>query len=457
MKKSKFSRICKIMLAALVLAGVLPAIAAESGQINYQARLLDAYGRRVNSTVDLSFKIYDAATDGTLLWSETQAGVVVQDGVYSVILGSQTPIPASVFGSASAYLELGIAGETMLPRQQITASAYSLVARTIMGSNVYENQASGNVGIGTMAPASKLDVNGTVQATGLKMTTGATAGYVLVSDEGGAGQWQAISTVITEADPIHTNWVKVVFAPATNDIWNAIGLRAKQSDVSAATNDLWGAVNARVLAATYSAATGDIWNAIGVRALQSDVSAATNDMWNNAARGIDARLLRSGDQMTGYLTNLVGFVGNGAGLTNISSGGISLTSVVHKVGDTMTGPLVISNNLTVTGKTIYTPSAYTTVAVDTVISPDQAIKMITSDADVVMTASQPIAAGTDGQMITLIYRGVHSVVLTNNPGSLYLDENVSFTMSDNDIIQFVYSAIGFWSEVHRADNAVFIP
>ncbi|MDO9542146.1 MAG: hypothetical protein Q7J98_07470 [Kiritimatiellia bacterium] len=301
-------------------------MAADTGQINYQARLLDSYGRRLNTSVDLSFKIYDAVSDGNLLWSETQAGVVVQDGVYSVILGSQTPIPASAFAQNGIYLELGISGETMTPRQQITASAYSLVARTIMGSNIYENQDSGNVGIGTITPAAKLDVNGAIQATGFKMPTGATPNYVLVSDADGIGTWQSMSIVITESDPIHTNWVRTVFTPATNNIWSAF--------------------DNRVLASTFNTATVQLWSAVSARALQSDVSAATNDMWDN---GINIRVPLAGGIMTGLLTNLVGFVGNGAGLTNVPSSGVVLTGYVQRAGDTMTGALIVSNNVTVTG------------------------------------------------------------------------------------------------------------
>lgn len=49
---------------------------------------------------------------------------------------------------------------------------------------------SGNVGIGITTPSQKLDVSGTIQSTGFKMTTGAAAGYVLTSDSSGNGAWQ---------------------------------------------------------------------------------------------------------------------------------------------------------------------------------------------------------------------------------------------------------------------------
>ena len=53
---------------------------------------------------------------------------------------------------------------------------------------------NGNVGIGNDTPAQKLDVNGTIQTTGFKLTTGVGNNKVLTSDENGVGTWQAASS-----------------------------------------------------------------------------------------------------------------------------------------------------------------------------------------------------------------------------------------------------------------------
>ncbi len=59
---------------------------------------------------------------------------------------------------------------------------------TVSGSNMY-TEVAGNVGIGTTSPEAELDVTGGIKANSLKLTDGASEGYMLVSDVDGDAIW----------------------------------------------------------------------------------------------------------------------------------------------------------------------------------------------------------------------------------------------------------------------------
>jgi len=102
------------------------ALAAAPGEINFQGLLLDSVGEVVNGLVDLDFELFDAASAGTSLWSESQPDVSVLDGVYAVALGAITPISAAVLAGGSVWLEITVDGVTLAPRQPLRAVPYAL-------------------------------------------------------------------------------------------------------------------------------------------------------------------------------------------------------------------------------------------------------------------------------------------------------------------------------------------
>jgi hypothetical protein len=101
----------------------------ETITIPYPGRLTDEAGRAVEGVCDFSFAIYDAATEGNLLWSEMQSGVSVQAGSLITVLGSRQPIPAAMMEGGERWLEVAVRGPgqadlvTMSPRQQLRADA----------------------------------------------------------------------------------------------------------------------------------------------------------------------------------------------------------------------------------------------------------------------------------------------------------------------------------------------
>jgi hypothetical protein len=97
---------------------------ATPGTISYQGMLNDAAGQPVNGNTNITFRLYSASTGGTALWTEahTDANAVpVSNGLFNVLLGSLTPVPASVWSNANVYLGVQVGGDAeMSPREAVS-------------------------------------------------------------------------------------------------------------------------------------------------------------------------------------------------------------------------------------------------------------------------------------------------------------------------------------------------
>jgi hypothetical protein len=114
-----------IIMTTALAVHAFPASADLPQTINYQGYLADSGGEPVNGSVNMTFGLYTAAT-GTAapLWTETQGTVSVVNGVYSVILGSETPIGLPF--DAQYYLGVKVgADQEMTPRQALTGTPYA--------------------------------------------------------------------------------------------------------------------------------------------------------------------------------------------------------------------------------------------------------------------------------------------------------------------------------------------
>jgi len=145
--------------------------------INYQGKITTLEGALIDTAISMQFYIYPTiGGPAGYLWAETLSTVVVEKGVFSVLLGSVNPIRNSVFSGETRYLELIIGdGSVMYPRKAIVSvgyafrsaesdtSEYAHYATTdndwnidTSGFNVY--RMTGNVGIGTAIPQARLEV-----------------------------------------------------------------------------------------------------------------------------------------------------------------------------------------------------------------------------------------------------------------------------------------------------------
>src|SRR6185437_7776425 len=83
---------CAVLMALLAGSGAWAATNPTTQTLDFQGYLRDASGTEVNGPVTITFRIYNAATAGSQLWTETQALTVV-NGSFFANLGSSTTNP----------------------------------------------------------------------------------------------------------------------------------------------------------------------------------------------------------------------------------------------------------------------------------------------------------------------------------------------------------------------------
>lgn len=167
--------------------------------MNFQGRLTNSAGNVVaNGSYNMIFRIYDAASGGTLLWTETRETtdrVTVTNGLFSVKLGEVTPLSASTFSSNSTlYFEIQLANPAtatcstagcatyeaaMTPRSQLATSAYAFNATNAETATAATTAttASNATNLGGVAAANyaRLDVGNTFNAANTVSATSANA------------------------------------------------------------------------------------------------------------------------------------------------------------------------------------------------------------------------------------------------------------------------------------------
>jgi len=161
MKKITKAILTVFALLIVIFVSSVASYAAVPHLINYQGRLTDTSGVPLNGTYDLTFRIYDAEAAGNLLWQETHSAVLIQKGIFSILLGSVTSLDLPF--DKVYFLEIKVGSEVMSPRQRITSAGYAIRAEKAEDANTISNFSVST----TPAPNSLLvlDSNGRLPAS----------------------------------------------------------------------------------------------------------------------------------------------------------------------------------------------------------------------------------------------------------------------------------------------------
>lgn len=122
-------KICIQVFAALAIGlcfGLQVAAQSGANTLSIQGTLKRDNGRSVDDgNYPMTFKLYTSATGGMAIWTETQPSVRLVGGLYSVLLGSVTPLTAAFDAPYWLGVTVG-AEEEIQPRTPLTAAPYAL-------------------------------------------------------------------------------------------------------------------------------------------------------------------------------------------------------------------------------------------------------------------------------------------------------------------------------------------
>jgi len=120
-----FRSIPVVIFIALLLATVSSAEVPHL--IRFQGKVTEKAGAPLDGQYDLTFRIYNGETGGSLMWSETQMDVPVNNGVFTALLGNVNPVDLPFNEPYWLSVEVNDDGE-MEPRQSITSVGYAIHA-----------------------------------------------------------------------------------------------------------------------------------------------------------------------------------------------------------------------------------------------------------------------------------------------------------------------------------------
>lgn len=173
----------KWVLAWLVaLTFSLPAKALiQPLTMNFQGKLINpATNNPQTGNVNLVFNLYSAQTGGSAIWNESQNSVALNNGVFTVELGTYTALPRDLFLGASVYLGVTVSGDTeMLPRTRLVMSPYAFTANQLSDTN--EVRLIAGPTYSTFTSAGNLSTPGGIVASSGSFANGITVSSVTIT------------------------------------------------------------------------------------------------------------------------------------------------------------------------------------------------------------------------------------------------------------------------------------
>lgn len=374
--------ICLLFFAFGLLAP-RSADAAIPKYLNFQGKLTAVSGGTnvADGTYAMQFKIYDASTSGSLLWTETFdqpsgacAKVQVTSGVFSVKLGTCNALTIDVTGG-SLYLSVNFAptgtsydGE-MSPRKQLVASAFAFNANNLVGDGKIDITNTSSTQLAVKYDASnKLELSVASNGTSTFTASGTTARFAFSGGNLGVGDTTpAALFTVGNGDLFQVNSSGAIAAAAGITSSGAINFSGLSTNGVVYTSGGTGTLNAEAQLSVTRGGTGasssqGAINAISQLTTNGDLLYHNGTNSTRLARGNDGECLTSttttiqwGSCGTGGASSLQSSYGADSDGSNAT---ISLTTADDSI--IITNP---SSNGTDSAFTLQIDQANTTAAV----------------------------------------------------------------------------------------------
>ena len=308
-----------IVSFALLFSAVLMLVATDAqadvpALMSYQGRLQNSGGAPLDGTFSISFTMYDAASGGSAVWTETQS-VVVNEGLFIVVLGAVTPTPTDLFSAPVRYLGIKVGADPeMTPRRQIVAAAY---ARHAQSADVATGIADGAIVDADISASANIDP---AKIAGTALTVG------------GANTFSGDATFLDSAMVVSGN--KVVIgrnsAPAANDVLGLKRSLASSAVSSGARIDLANSGTGKLIGLSSTAdAAGDFATGVfGNGSAEGDSAFGVYGVASSAATNIGVY-----GTVNGNTGGKIGVMGEAAGGFNITG----VRGIVYSGGGTPYG------------------------------------------------------------------------------------------------------------------------
>jgi hypothetical protein len=131
---TSFVHRCLACMCTVVALSGTAAAASVPARLTEQGRLFRKdNGMPMTGMIALSFSIYGGASGGTALFQE-MFNVTLDEGYFSVQLGSSKPLPASLWDGSPKFIGVKVGDDSeMTPREEVDSVPYAIVAQDAVG------------------------------------------------------------------------------------------------------------------------------------------------------------------------------------------------------------------------------------------------------------------------------------------------------------------------------------